>query len=263
MPKGVAMRRRGPSPLFLGVLILGGLMLVAAGGFALVALWRVLPDHAITQLFSRRNPATPARTIPQPATSAPAPKVASTPAPKAGSEPTALTPTAARPDRFVRPFALWRDIHYDLDAMTADQPQPFQESRQITGDLQYIDGATFRTDTLVVRLSGITSLPREAICLAANKTKFACGLQARASLSLLVASERPRCYPDVSMATAEPAYLCTSRGRLLSSAQIEAGFALPSQPSIERYVEIATAARANHAGAWDGDWTSATTGAAP
>jgi hypothetical protein len=235
--------------------------IVVSAGYAMLVVFDLRPERLITAVLGSARPVVPA------------PSAKAMDAPVAPTAPTAGTQPAAKPvaqsvsassqrDRFTHAFSLWRDIAYSITAADPDQPQPFQQIRQMSGDLQYLDGSAFQTENTLVRLSGIASLPREAVCIADNKTKFACGLQARASLSLLVSPERPRCYPDVSLATPEPAWVCTARGKLLSAAQIEAGFALPSQPSIERYVVLAQQARDAHAGAWNGDWTLVPTGSA-
>lgn len=235
--------------------------IVVSAGYAALVAFDLPPERLIATLVgsSRVVSPTPAAAA---ADGAVAPAV-----PPASRQPAARpvgqsVPASVPRDRFTHAFSLWRDITYSLTAADPDQPQPFQQIRQMSGDLQYLDGGAFHTEDTLVRLSGIASLPREAVCIAENKTKFACGLQARASLSLLVSPERPRCYPDVSLATSEPAWLCTARGKLLSASQIEAGFALPSQPSIERYVMLAQQARDAHAGAWNGDWTLVPTGTA-
>ncbi len=223
------------------MIVVLGIGIVAAAAYATAALFNLHPDHVITAFLRKAPVATPT----------PAQEPSST-----GLPPQSQAEVATRASsRFARPFALWRTVTYSLTDTTPDQPQPFQEAIPIVGDVQYIDGATFQTVNLLIKLSGVSTLSREAVCIGADKAKFACGLMARASLSLLFSPERPRCYPDVSLATPEPAWLCTSRGRLLSAAQIEAGYALPSQPSIESYVDLAAKARAARVGAWNGDWT--------
>lgn len=238
-------RPRKGSALLPVVIVVLGIGIVAAAAYATAVLFNLHPDRVITGLLHR------------------APVAASTSTSEtssAAAQPQSLAEVAAprSSGRFARPFALWRTVTYSLTEAAADQPQPFQEAIPIVGDVQYIDGATFQTVNLLIKLSGVSTLSREAVCIGSDKAKFACGLMARASLSLLFSPERPRCYPDVSLATPEPAWLCTSRGRLLSSAQIEAGYALPSQPSIERYVDLAAKARTARAGAWNGDWTVVT-----
>lgn len=241
-------RTRKRSALLPVAIIVLGLGIVAAAAYATAVIFNLHPDHVISDLLHRTPAAQATATAPNQIAGA------STPTPQQPTE--AAAPKTG--SRFARPFALWRTMTYALTDAAADQPQPFQEAIQIVGDVQYVDGGTFQTVNLLIKLSGISSLPREAVCIGSDKAKFACGLMARASLSLLFSPERPRCYPDVSLATPEPAWLCTSRGRLLAQAQIEAGYALPSQPSIESYVELATKAHAARAGAWNGDWTVVT-----
>lgn len=243
-------RSRKTSALLPTAIVVLGLGIVAAAAYATAVLFNLHPDHVIANLW--RKPAA--------GTTTSASQAGTPSAPNGTAQTTNLTSeTVLRAaSRFPRPFALWRTITYSLTDATPDQPQPFQGVRQMSGDLQYVDGSTFQTENTLIKLSGISSLPREAVCIGDNKAKFACGLMARASLSLLVTPERPRCYPDVSLAVADPTWLCTSRGRLLSAAQIEAGFALPSQPSIETYVDLAAKAHAARVGAWNGDWTVVT-----
>lgn len=235
-------RSRKGSALLPVVIVVLGIGIVAAAAYATAVLFNLHPDHVITA-FLRKAPVAAQTSAPEPGNTATPPQ----------PQPEGTAPRSS--SRFARPFALWRTVTYSLTDTTPDQPQPFQEAIPIVGDVQYIDGATFQTVNLLIKLSGISTLSRGAVCIGSDKTKFACGLMARASLSLLFSPERPRCYPDVSLATPEPAWLCTSRGRLLSAAQIEAGYALPSQPSIESYVDLAEKARAARVGAWNGDWT--------
>lgn len=246
-------RRKSSVLLPVAIVVIGG-AIVALAAYATAVLFNLYPDRLIAGLLHKAPASTTAGPAALPQPTAQSPAIGSNPPPSRASD---APPRPA--SRFSRPFALWRTLTYSLTDTTPDQPQPFQTMRQMTGDIQYVDGGTFQTPEAVVKLSGIASLPREAVCLGADKAKFACGLMARASLSLLFSPERPRCYPDVSLATSEPAWLCTARGRLLSAAQVEAGFALPSQPSIEAYVELAAKARTARAGAWNGDWTLAAT----
>lgn len=237
-------RTRKGSALLPVVIVLIGIGIVGGTAYATATLFNLHPVHLISSLF-HRTPASPAPD--QPANAATTTQASNVDA-----------PTARPASRFSRPFALWRTMTYSLTDAAPDQPQPFHEAIQIVGDVQYLDGGTFQTVSALIKISGISSLPREAVCIGSDRAKFACGLMARASLSLLFSPERPRCYPDVSLATPEPAWMCTSRGRLLSMAQIEAGFALPSQPSIQSYVDLAAKARTARVGAWNGDWTVAT-----
>ncbi|MDR3436512.1 hypothetical protein [Telmatospirillum sp.] len=121
--------------------------------------------------------------------------------------------------------------------------------------VEYPDGVTLFAEDQRLRLTGISGIGRNGVCLAANGTKFACGLQARASLSLIISGNPVVCYRDQSLPPGVQGFLCTSNGRDLAIAQVAAGFALPSRPSVQQLVEAQESARAEHKGAWSGDWS--------
>jgi endonuclease YncB( thermonuclease family) len=161
-------------------------------------------------------------------------------------------------------WRMWQDITMpDPWAPDAYALEGFQPRRVFPAGYEIIDGATLQSEQTFIHLSGIASLPASAICLSDQTTKFACGLQARASLSILVSGEKLVCYPDVSLSAEMPKYICDSRGRDVAQAQIEAGFALPAQTGIPAMDALEAKARAAHLGAWNGDWTIIPPGAAP
>ncbi|MDR3472590.1 MAG: hypothetical protein P4M09_13025 [Devosia sp.] len=118
--------------------------------------------------------------------------------------------------------------------------------------VEYPDGVTLLAEDQRLRLTGISGIGRNGVCLAADGTKFACGLQARASLSLIISGKPVVCYRDQSLPPGADGFLCTSNGRDLAVAQVAAGFALPSRPSVQQLTEALESARTGRKGAWSG-----------
>jgi endonuclease YncB( thermonuclease family) len=154
-----------------------------------------------------------------------------------------------------RAWALWHDLAYDpLNADTLEAQRAFQAPRSFPPGFDIIEGATLQSEQTRIRLSYIASLAPGAICQSDLATKFACGLMARASLSILASGSKLLCYPDVSLDTETPRFICYARGRDLALAQIEAGYALPATHSVPVLEKLTEEARARRIGAWKGDW---------
>jgi endonuclease YncB( thermonuclease family) len=223
--------------LILAVTVVGTVSLVRAYDLSPMALVKMVPG--LSRFFGAPS-GVPANTKPVPAI---AEKVA---APR----PLGRTLT-------LRAWRMWKDAPDAPNFLdpTVDAPQSFQTTRTFQPGFEFIEGGLIQADQTKIRLGWIASLPATAICMSEQSTKFACGLMARASLSVLAAKEPLVCYPDVSLTTENPLYLCQSHGRDLSLAQIEAGFALPAFPSLSGLVKLEQTARDAHAGAWNGNWT--------
>ncbi|MDR3496647.1 MAG: hypothetical protein P4L82_18785 [Ancalomicrobiaceae bacterium] len=134
-----------------------------------------------------------------------------------------------------------------------DEPTTFVAALMPTG-IDYPDGVSLKADDQRLRLTGISGIGRNGVCQAADGKRFACGLQARASLSLIIAGARVTCYHDQALPPGADGYLCSANGRDLALAQVKAGYALPARPSVEQLQETLAAAMAAHAGAWNGGW---------
>jgi endonuclease YncB( thermonuclease family) len=134
-----------------------------------------------------------------------------------------------------------------------DEPMPFVAALTPAA-VDYPNGVSLKADDQRLRLTGISGIGRNGVCLAGDGTRFACGLQSRASLSLAIAGAKVTCYRDQALPPGTDGYLCSANGRDLALAQIMAGYALPTRPSIDRLQEALAAAMAAHAGAWNGGW---------
>jgi len=250
------MRRRGAPVIAILLATVAGLWLTAVAAVIIARNYPFAPTAWIAGLWPGKS--TPASTAPAiPPTSEPSPSAQPPTAPAARS--------VATPDRIYagRAWQLWSDAAPAVFDPSVALPQTFHAARPIPPGYDIIDGATLQAEDLRIRLAGIVPLPAGAICVSQDAKKFACGLMARASLSLLAKAGRLSCYPDQSLERETPLYLCQAGGRDLAQAQVEAGFALPAQPSLAAMSGLAAAARAAHAGAWNGDWVVIPSAAAP
>lgn len=154
-----------------------------------------------------------------------------------------------------RAFALWKEKVWSPFDPPTETTAPFQSMIPVLPGFLIPDGTTLLSDERRIHLAGIMSPPRDAVCVSDENLKLACGLMARAALSIVSHSGPLTCYPDVSLETATPDYLCYARGTNLSLKQIETGFALPTTPSLPYVAQLAATARDKHVGAWNGGWT--------
>lgn len=123
----------------------------------------------------------------------------------------------------------------------------------------YIDASSFRSSATIVLLAGIDAPKRAAVCQAADKTLWPCGIMARVALFNVIRHKPVLCEPDpVIDPTTQPANTifgsCMLEGRNIAVELVRSGFAraagLPSRDMQEAEEEARAATR----GLWNGNW---------
>lgn len=194
----------------------------------------------------------PAATANRAPVEAPVSTGANTPAP-------AVTPAPASVERqtAARRLSGWRNEPYaPLDVETAT---PTQITTPIAAKPPFdaIDAALFDTADSRIRLVGILPVARDEVCFDEAGKRFACGLQARASLQNFMRGKAVVCRPAVGAVERRDGMIeafCSAGGMSLAMHQVAAGFAFPQSREDDHLHEAMAKARAERRGVWAGPY---------
>ncbi len=148
-----------------------------------------------------------------------------------------------------------------LDVETA-RPRVFIAPITLAPPFDAIDAVLFDSSDTRVRLAGILGTARDEVCFDAERRRFACGLQARASLQNFMRGKTVVCRPLFG-ASERPEGLveahCSADGVSLSEHQVSAGYAFPVSADDKLLGAAQDKARAARVGVWVGPYVVPTT----
>ncbi len=202
--------------------------------------WIVLKPAAT----ANRGPVEPAATA---ATAASVPAPVPAPAPPASVErQTAAKRLAGWKNEPLAPF----------DVETA-APAPVTPPIAAKPPFDAIDAVLFDTADSRIRLVGILPVARDEVCFDDAGKRFACGLQARASLQNFMRGKTVVCRPAVGAAERRDGMIeafCSAGGVSLAMHQVAAGFAFPQSREDDHLHEAMEKAKAERRGVWAGPY---------
>jgi len=120
-----------------------------------------------------------------------------------------------------------------------------------------VDAVLFDTLDTRIRLAGVWPVARDEVCLDEARRRFACGLQARASLQNFMRGKTVVCRPMFGTGQRRDGIVeahCTADGESLALYQVAAGFAFPARSEDGALATALAEARARKAGVWLGDY---------
>jgi endonuclease YncB( thermonuclease family) len=161
----------------------------------------------------------------------------------------------------------WTGDRIDLLAQEPTQPSSFSAEMVTKPPYDAIDSILFDTLDTRIKLLGVLPVARDELCIDAANRRFACGLQARASLQNFVRGKTVICRPSFGRRERRDGIVeadCRVNGISLALHQVAAGFAFPlPQPGAATMGEdeargplfqAMEEARAKKLGVWAGDY---------
>lgn len=161
----------------------------------------------------------------------------------------------------------WTGDALDLLAPVPTQPSGFAPATVTKPPYDAIDSILFDTLDTRIKLLGVLPVARDELCIDAANRRFACGLQARASLQNFVRGKTVICRTPFGRRERRDGIVeadCRVNGVSLAEHQVAAGFAFPlPQPGADLMAEdeakgplfqAMEEARAKKLGVWAGDY---------
>lgn len=171
-------------------------------------------------------------------------------------------PASVERQTAARRLAGWRDEPLALSDPTTAMPMPMTVAMTARPPFQTIDAVLFDTTDARIRLHGVLPVGREEVCLDGENNRFACGLQARASLQNFIRDKTVVCRPVFGNGERRDEVTeadCAAGGRSLALHQVAAGFAFPTGSETGPLQDAMAQARAKRLGVWSGDYPIPTT----
>jgi endonuclease YncB( thermonuclease family) len=153
-----------------------------------------------------------------------------------------LKPADSRASKFAEP-------------LTRKGPEELEPYSFPGAEVNLYDGLTFGPEGAVrTRLAGLAGPGRDAVCEDAEKSLWACGLQARAALNNLIRRAQIHCVPKGPIENGVMPAICSVDGRDVGTELVKAGFARSASGGSGPAESERQAAQARR-GLWNGDWT--------
>jgi endonuclease YncB( thermonuclease family) len=139
-----------------------------------------------------------------------------------------------------------------LTRQVSEEPKPYSFPG---AEVNLYDGLTFGPEGAVrTRLAGLAGPSRDAVCEDAEKSLWACGLQARAALNNLIRRAQVQCVPKGPVENGIIPAICSVDGRDVGTELVKAGFAR-SASGTSQPTESERQAAEDRRGLWKGGWT--------
>lgn len=182
-------------------------------------------------------------------------------------QPTPVQPASVERQTAARRLAGWKGDTIDLFDPETARPVAFLPEMVTKPPYDAIDSILFDTLDTRIKLVGVLPVARDELCIDAANRRFACGLQARASLQNFVRGKTVICRPSFGRRERRDGIVeaeCRVKGVSLALHQVAAGFAFPlPQPGLSTTAEdevkgalfhAMEEARAKKLGVWAGDY---------